>query len=60
MKEVKVSKSVITSIKTNCPLDTRCLTENVEDMNKKMEDDILNNENEIAMGLKRAQSIQAR
>jgi hypothetical protein len=60
MKDVKVNKSVITSIRTDCEFDTKCLTEHTEEMNERMERNILINENKIAMGLKRAQGIQTR
>lgn len=60
MENVKVKKSVITSIRTNCEFDTRCLTEHTDDMNKRMERNIRINENKIAMGLKRAQEMQTR
>lgn len=60
MDTVKVTKSVITSIRTDCDFDTRCLTEHTEDMDKRMERNIRINENKIAMGLKRAQEIQTR
>ncbi len=60
MKNMRIKKSVITSIKTDCKFDTRCLTEHTEDMNKRMERNIRINENKIAMGLKRAQEMQTR
>ena len=56
----KVMNSVITSIRTDCEFDTRCLTEHTEDMGMRMERNIRINENKIAMGLKRAQGIQTR
>ncbi len=56
----KVTKSVITSIRTDCDFDTKCLTEHTEDMDMRMERNIRINENKIAMGLKRAQGIQTR
>lgn len=60
MGKVEVSKFVIASIRTNCSLDTSCLTEHVEDMNEEIEKNIQKNEYRIAMGLRKAQSIQAR
>lgn len=58
MEEIKVKKSIITSIKTDCRFDTTCLTEHIEDMDKRMERNIRMNENKIAMGLKHAQRMQ--
>ncbi len=59
-KEMKVKRSIITSIRTDCEFDTTCLTEHTEEMDRRMERNIRMNENKIAMGLKRAQEMQTR
>lgn len=60
MKVMKIKKSLITSVRTNCEFDTECLTEHTAEMNKRMERNIRISENKIAMGLKRAQEIQTK
>ncbi len=60
MQPIKIKKSLITSIRTDCEFDVECLTEHTEDMNKRMERNIRINENKIAMGQRRAQDIQTK
>ena len=54
----RISRSLITSIRTNCDFDTTALTEKTKEMNQRIENNISISENKIAIGLKKAQEIQ--
>lgn len=57
---MKLKKSIITSIRTSGDFNTKGLVQHTAEMNKRIEQNIQNNGNKIALGLKRAQGIQTK
>lgn len=57
MEQQKVEKSVITSVRTDCEFDTRCLINFADEMNRRMEKNIRRDEGKINAGLKKARKM---
>lgn len=57
---MKIEKSIITSVRTDCRFDTACLTKHTAEMERRMERNIRMNEDRMAAGLKNERKKQAR